>query len=61
MRWNDWSRSSECALALKDTPDGVSVSDALMADCRDTRDAVLEIIETTVLPHLAAPGLRKAG
>ena len=40
------------ALALKDTPDGLPVSDALMADCRDTRDAVLEIIETTVLPHL---------
>lgn len=49
------------ALALKDTPDALPVNDALMADCRDTRDAVLEIIETTVLPHLAAPGLRKAG
>ena len=52
----------DLALALKDTTEAdAAVLPALMAAGRDARDAVLEIIETTVLPHLAGPGLRKTG
>ena len=52
----------DLALALKDTTEADAAAlPALMAAGRDARDAVLAIIETTVLPHLAAPGLRKAG
>jgi CheY-like chemotaxis protein len=48
------------AMALKDSNDTGLETPLLMADCRLTRDAVLDVIATTVLPLVAAPGARKA-
>lgn len=52
----------DLALALKDTTEADDAAlPALLAEGRDARDAVLDIIATTVLPHVVGPALRKAG
>ena len=47
--------------ALNDTSASDDVAFRTLAQCRETKDAVLEIIAGTILPQLIAWGRRKAG
>jgi CheY-like chemotaxis protein len=51
----------ECVRALNDTDAGDDEAFRTLAQCRDTRDAVLEIIATRILPQLNASARRKTG
>jgi CheY-like chemotaxis protein len=51
----------EHARALNDTNVADDEASQMLAQCRETRDAVLELIATTILPQLIASTHRKAG
>jgi PAS domain S-box-containing protein len=51
----------ELVRTLKDTPGDGEEALGLLAQCRHTRDAVLELVTAKVLPGLGGPVLRKAG